>query len=146
MNITSPAFTHNESLPGKYTCDSEGINPPLKISGVPQNAKSLVLILDDPDAPAGTYTHWTVWNIDPKTEEIQENSVPKGAIEGITSSGETGYRPPCPPSGAHRYTFKLYALDTTLDLDSSAKVQDIESAMKDRILESSELIGIYSRQ
>jgi len=146
MKIESPVFSNNELIPKKYTCDGEDVNPPLKISEVPEEAKSLVLIVDDPDAPMGTWVHWTVWNIDPKTVEIPENSVPEGAVEGITDFGKPGYGGPCPPSGTHRYFFKLYALDTTLDLDSNAKKTDIEKAMKDHILEKAELVGVYSRQ
>ncbi|GAG65703.1 unnamed protein product, partial [marine sediment metagenome] len=106
-------------------------------------AKSLVLIVDDPDAPAKTWVHWTVWNIDPKTTEILENSIPQDAVEGVTDFGTSGYGGPCPPSGTHRYFFKLYALDTTLDLSSSATVEDIQEAMEGHILDSVELIGLY---
>ncbi|RLF04972.1 MAG: YbhB/YbcL family Raf kinase inhibitor-like protein, partial [Thermoprotei archaeon] len=98
------------------------------------------------DAPMGTWVHWTVWNIDPKTVEIPENSVPEGAVEGITDFGKPGYGGPCPPSGTHRYFFKLYALDTTLDLGSDATKSDIEKAMEGHILEKAELIGRYSRE
>jgi len=145
MKIESPAFKNNEMIPSKYTCDGENINPPLKISGIPENALSLVLIVDDPDAPAKTWVHWTMWNIDPETVEIPENSVPKGAVQGITDFRVPGYGGPCPPSGAHRYFFKLYALDITLNLESSATVGNIEEAMKGHILGSAELIGLYKR-
>jgi len=145
MKIESPQFSQNGRIPSKYTCDGEDINPPLKISDVPKSAKSLVLIVDDPDAPMGTWVHWTVWNISPETREIQENSVPEGAVEGITSFGKKGYGGPCPPSGTHRYFFKLYALDTLLNLDSSAEVKDIEQAIEGHILEKAELIGLYQR-
>lgn len=146
MQITSSAFKHNEKIPSQYTCDGDNKNPPLSIFEVPQDAKSLVLISDDPDAPMGTWVHWTLWNMDPKITEIAEDSVPQGAVEGTTSFGNTGYGGPCPPSGTHRYFFKLYALDTTLNLNTSAKTSDIEEAMKTHILAQAELIGLYSRK
>lgn len=145
MKIESSAFQNNQSIPAKYTCDGENISPLLKISEAPEGAKSLVLISDDPDAPIGTWVHWTIWNIDPKTEEIAEASIPQGAVEGVTSFGKPGYGGPCPPSGTHRYFFKLYALDITLNLDSSAKVSDIEQAVKDHVLDKAELVGLYGR-
>lgn len=146
MKIESEAFSNNQFIPKKYTCDGEDINPPLKISEVPQGTKSLVLIVDDPDAPMGTWVHWTVWNIPPDISDIPENTVPQGAIEGMTDFGRPGYGGPCPPSGVHRYFFKLYALDTTLELDSSATKRDLEKAMEGHILEKAELIGLYQRQ
>lgn len=146
MKLTSSAFSHNQSIPSKYTCDGDNVNPPFSILDVPQNAKSLVLIMDDPDAPAGTWTHWTLWNIYPKTKEIAENSVPTEAIRGKTSFGSTGYGGPCPPSDTHRYFFKLYALYTTLSLSPSTTKPDLEKAMNGHILEETELIGLYSRK
>lgn len=145
MKIQSSAFEHNAQIPSKYTCDGENLSPPLSISEAPENAISLVLISDDPDAPAGTWVHWTLWNIDPKTKEIAENSVPKSATQGVTSFGENAYGGPCPPSGTHRYFFKLYALDTELNLDSSAKVLDLEKAIQRHILDQAQLIGLYKR-
>jgi Raf kinase inhibitor-like YbhB/YbcL family protein len=143
MKIESPAFGPDETIPAKYTCDGENINPQLDISGIPADAVSIVLIVDDPDAPVGTWVHWTVWNIDPGTEEIAENSVPGSSVEGVTDFGVPGYGGPCPPSGKHRYFFKVYALDTTLDLDTNATAKDVEDAMQDHILDSAELIGLY---
>lgn len=145
MIIGSPSFANDEMIPSKYTCDAENLNPTLTISGVPGSAKSLVLIVDDPDAPGKTWVHWTVWNIDPGTAEISENSVPAGAVEGVTDFGMPGYDGPCPPSGTHRYFFKLYALDITLDIDPSSTVGNIEGAMEGHILDSSELVGLYQR-
>lgn len=145
MELSSPAFAHNGSIPSLYTCDGEDRNPPLKISGVPLHAKSLVLIHDDPDAPMGTWVHWLLWNIDPETEEIPEDSVPQGAVEGTTSWGKTGYGGPCPPSGTHRYLFKLYALDTLLGLPSSADKDRLERALEGHIIAQAELIGLYQR-
>jgi len=146
MEIKSSAFKNNSLVPQKYTCDGENVNPPLLISGVSKEAKSLVLIVDDPDAPMGTFTHWTVWNIDPKISEIKENSVPLGANEGITDFRKIGYGGPCPPSGTHRYFFKLYSLDQKLDLSSGARRSDLEKAMEGHILEKAELMGLYSRK
>jgi len=146
MKLTSSAFTNHQSIPVKYTCDGKNVNPPLTISDVPENAKSLVLIMDDPDAPMGTWVHWTVWNIDPKTKEISENSLLEGAIEGITSFGKPGYSGPCPPSGTHRYFFKLYALDTSLSLPKTATKAELEKAMTGHIINTEELVGLYSRK
>jgi len=145
MNISSPAFTDNAAIPSKYTCDGEDINPELEISDVPEKAKSLVLIADDPDAPVGLWIHWLIWNIDPKTTSIEENSVPDGAQEGTTSFGKTGYGGPCPPDKEHRYFFKLYALDTTLSLDSNETKEELESAMEGHIIDQTELVGLYDR-
>jgi Raf kinase inhibitor-like YbhB/YbcL family protein len=146
MIISSFAFQNNGYIPSKYSCDGENINPPLEVQDVPPEAKSLVLIVDDPDVPGGTWVHWTVWNIDPKTSQISEHSVPSQATEGKTSFGKPGYGGPCPPSGTHRYFFKLYALDTMLSLDSSATKQDLERSMQNHVLLQSELIGLYQRQ
>jgi len=145
MKISSPAFGQNGTIPKKYTCDGENVNPPLSISQVPPSTQSLVLIMDDPDAPGRTFVHWTLWNIDPKITEIPENEVPEGARQGLTDFGTSGYGGPCPPSGIHRYFFKLYALDSKLELPSNAKKADLEQAMKGHILAQAELIGLYSR-
>lgn len=145
MNITSTEFKDQGMIPAKYTCDGENINPPLTFMGIPSEAKSLVLIVDDPDAPGGTWLHWTVWNIDPASSGIEEGSTPSGSIEGVTDFGKPGYGGPCPPSGTHRYFFKLYALDINLDLDASASMEDLISAMEGHVLQDSELIGLYER-
>lgn len=145
MLISSPAFENNSTIPALYTCDGENINPPLVFSVVPQNAKSLVLIVDDPDAPGGTWDHWIVFNIPPTVKEIQEHSVPQG-IESVTSWGKPGYGGPCPPSGTHHYHFTVYALSTLLSLDASAKKLDVEEAIRGFIIEQSKLIGLYKRQ
>lgn len=146
MKITSPAFKNNELIPPKYTCDGENINPSLEFSGVPENAKSLVLIMDDPDAPAGTFIHWIIWNIGPSMPGIKENSVPNEAEEGVTSFGKNGYGGPCPHTGTHHYFFKLYALDAKLDLSPNADKTELEKAMEGHILAQAELIGLYSRK
>lgn len=142
MTISSPAFLHNEKMPAEYTCDGANISPGIKVSGAPDNAKGLVLIVDDPDAPMGTWVHWLVWNIEPTTGEIPAGALACG-VEGITSFGSTGYGGPCPPSGTHRYFFKLYALDTFLELDKSAGKHELEQAMEGHILDRAELIGLY---
>lgn len=145
MEIISPVFLNNQNIPGKYTCDGDGVNPPLEFKDVSKEAMSLALIMDDPDAPAGTWVHWTLWNIDPSTTSIGENSVPPKAIAGQTSSGQNIYGGPCPPSGAHRYFFKLYALDTKLSLSSFSLKEDLEKAMQGHVIRQAELVGLYSR-
>jgi len=146
MEITSSAFLDNHHIPAKYTCDGENVNPALTFKNVPKEAVSLVLIVEDPDAPRGTFVHWTVWNIDPKTEVIKERSVPEGAVEGITDFGRQGYGGPCPPWGTHRYFFQLYALDTILALEPSANPTNLKRAIEGHILEEAELVGLYSRK
>ena len=143
MNLSSPAFEHHQPIPAKYTCDGENINPLLQFSDIPDSTKSLVLIMDDPDAPAGLWVHWTIWNIDPGTAEIAENSVPPGSIEGVTSFGKPGYGGPCPPSGTHRYFFKFFALDTKLDIPGTSEKAGLEKAMLGHILEEVEFVGFY---
>ncbi len=146
MKITSPAFNHNERIPSRHTCDGENINPSLLISGVPREAVILVLIVDDPDAPMGNWTHWTVWNVPAETKEIPEGSVPMGAVEGMTSFGKPGYGGPCPPGGTHRYFWKLFGLDIALHLDRTASKDDLESSMHGHVIASAELLGLYGRE
>jgi Raf kinase inhibitor-like YbhB/YbcL family protein len=143
LKITSPAFESNKQIPRKYGCHDQATNPPLSIEGIPTETKSLALIVDDPDAPSGTFAHWVVWNISPSTNKIAEHVVP--GTQGLNSSGEHGYTGPCPPSGTHRYFFKVYALDMELGLGSNSKKQDLEKAMQGHILAKGELIGLYSR-
>ena len=144
MKIISPAFEHNQNIPDKYTCKGENINPPLQFVDVSHNAKSLVLIVDDPDAPVGLWVHWVVFNIPITVSEIAENSKPDGT-QGITSFGKAGYGGPCPPSGTHRYFFKLYALDSTVDLQINADKKAVEEAMKGHVIEQAELIGFFGK-
>jgi len=144
MNITSPVFANNQMMPAKYTCDGDNINPPLQISGIPATAKSLALIVDDPDALQGTFVHWVVWNISPATTSIAEKSVP--GDEGMNGFGKKGFGGACPPSGTHHYHFKVYALDTQLNLQEKTTKADLEEAMKGHILSQAELIGLYTRQ
>lgn len=150
MKITSSAFEHNQAIPSKYTCDGENINPPLEFSDIPDNAKSLALIMDDPDVPKnlkpdGMFDHWVVFNIPPEITSIDEDSPPVG-VGGENTKGDNAYTGPCPPDREHRYFFKLYALDNILDLGPDATKKDLEEAMKDHILESAELIGLYERK
>ncbi|RME55242.1 YbhB/YbcL family Raf kinase inhibitor-like protein [Candidatus Woesearchaeota archaeon] len=143
MKITSPVFENNGDIPSKYTCDGKDVNPELVIEDVPENAKTLALIVDDPDAPAGTWVHWVVWNIPKDIGKIEEDSVP--GIEGMNDFRKNSYGGPCPPSGKHRYYFKLYALDAMLNLDASATKKDLELAMQGHILAKAEIVGLYSR-
>ncbi|MFO7928305.1 MAG: YbhB/YbcL family Raf kinase inhibitor-like protein [Candidatus Humimicrobiaceae bacterium] len=145
MQIKSTAFENNGNIPAKYTCDGENVNPPLEFSEVPQNAESLALVADDPDAPGKTWVHWTIWNINPKTKKIPEHAKLEKAIEGITDFGKPGYGGPCPPSGTHRYFFKLYALDTELNLDPSSDVGQLQEEIEGHVIEKAELIGKYSK-
>jgi Raf kinase inhibitor-like YbhB/YbcL family protein len=142
LSVSSPAFENNKLIPSKYTCDGDNVNPPLTIEGVPDGTKSLVLIVDDPDAPMGTWDHWIVWNI-PPTSKIEENTVP--GTEGVNDSRKHSYGGPCPPSGTHRYFFKVYALDTKLDLNPNSRKKDVEKAMQGHMLAKGELIGLYRR-
>jgi Raf kinase inhibitor-like YbhB/YbcL family protein len=143
LTIKSSAFEHNKPMPKKYTCIGEDINPPLTIEGIPTETKSLVLLMDDPDAVNGIFDHWVVWNIPPSTTNIAENTVP--GTEGLNSGREHGYYGPCPPSGTHRYFFKVYALDTELGLSANSKKKDVEKAMQGHILAKGELIGLFHK-
>jgi Raf kinase inhibitor-like YbhB/YbcL family protein len=142
LRVTSSAFKSNGTIPKKYTCDGIDVNPPLSIEGLPKQTESLVLIVDDPDAPRGTWVHWVVWNI-PPLRVIQEDSVP--GTEGVNDFQRHSYGGPCPPSGTHRYFFKVYALDTKLQLGQNAGKRDVEKAMEGHILAMGELVGLYSR-
>jgi hypothetical protein len=146
MKLTSPNFENNGMIPLKFTCDGEDVNPALMIGEVPPEAASLALVVIDPDAPMGSWTHWTIWNIDPATSRIAENSVPAGAVEGRTSFGSSGYGGPCPPAGTHHYIFRIYALDAGLDLGSEADNDDLEAAMAGHVIAKAELAGKYQRQ
>jgi len=146
LTITSPAFRTGELIPSKFTCDGQDVNPALAIGNVPAGTKSLALIMDDPDAPNGTWVHWVLWNIDPAMREIKENSVPAGAKPGTNDFRKTSYGGPCPPPGTHRYFFKMYALDTMLDLGSGATKAALEKEMKGHVLAQGELMGRYKRR
>lgn len=146
MQITSNSFKNNQQMPQKFSCQGEGINPQLSFNGVPKLAKTLVLIMDDPDAPNGTFVHWIIYNIPPQTSEIKENGVPEGASFGLNSLGKSNYTPACPPSGIHRYYFKLYALDTNLSFNKAPNKSAIEMAMQNHTLSSASLIGLFGKK
>jgi Raf kinase inhibitor-like YbhB/YbcL family protein len=144
MKLTSFALNHNGTIPPQYTCDGANISPPLAIADVPAESKSLTLIMDDPDAPVGTWDHWVVFNIPPNTTEIPEGQEPVG-VHGQGTADNVNYTGPCPPDREHRYFFKLYALDTMLDLSEGVRKADVERAMEGRILDQAELVGRYNR-
>src|SRR6266853_6141217 len=146
MKITSSAFQEGGDIPSKFSRDGQDINPALRIEGTPSNAKTLLLIMDDPDAPVGLFTHWLVWNIDSKTTEIAEKSVPKGAVQGTNDYPTLGYGGPQPPSGTHRYYFKIYALDQTLNLRAGAKRKELDKEMNGHVIGQGQLMGRYTRQ
>jgi len=145
MKITSSAFQGGGNIPSKFTCDGRDTSPPLRFEGTPGEAKALALIVDDPDAPGGLFTHWVVWNIDPKTNEMAEGSAPSSSVQGKNDFGKSGYGGPCPPSGTHRYFFKIFALDRQLDLPAGSKRAQLEAQMRDHIIAQGELMGRYSR-
>ncbi len=146
MKITSSAFQEGGNIPSKFTCDGADVNPALRFEGAPAEAKSLALIVDDPDAPSGLFTHWLAWNIDPKTTDVAENSAPAKAVQGTNDFPKTGYGGPCPPSGTHRYFFKIFALDQMLDLKAGAKRAEVDAAMRGHVIAQGELMGRYSKQ
>jgi len=143
MRLRSPAFSHMGMIPKKYTCQGEDINPALMIEDIPKTAKSLVLIIDDPDAPHKTWVHWVVYNI-PIIEKIEENSVP--GLEGMNDFGRLSYGGPCPPTGLHRYFFKLYALDAMLLLKEGLTKSELEEMIEGNILDYTELIGLFKKE
>jgi Raf kinase inhibitor-like YbhB/YbcL family protein len=143
LTVTSPAFDNDGELPGKYSCDGDGINPPLNIEGIPNGTKSLVLIVEDPDVSLTTFSQWIVWNIPPQ-ESIAENSIP--GVEGNNSLGKNSYMGPCPPGGSHRYFFKVYALDALLDLNNNANRKTLEKAMENHVLAEGEIMGRYRKK
>lgn len=145
FKLTSSAFENNGRIPKKFTCQGDNISPPLEVTGVPEEAKTLVLIVDDPDAPGKIWDHWLIWNI-PVVSKIEENSVPKGSVQGLNDFGKHEYGGPCPPSGTHRYVFKLYALDTALNLDKNSRKDSLEKAMKNHIMSQTKLVGLYSKE
>ncbi|MBU1871243.1 MAG: YbhB/YbcL family Raf kinase inhibitor-like protein [Candidatus Omnitrophica bacterium] len=142
MKLTSPSFEHNKLIPSKYTCQGQDINPALLIEDMPQGTKSLALIMDDPDAPMGMWVHWVVFDIG-IVSRIEENSIP--GKQGINDFRRKDYGGPCPPSGTHRYFFKIYALDKKLGLEEGINKKGLEQAMEGHILEKAELIGLYKK-
>jgi hypothetical protein len=151
IKITSPAFAEGGMIPAKYTCDGADVSPPLQWDAAPKGTKSIALISDDPDAPVGTWVHWVLFNLPADVKELAENvppdkTLPNGAKQGTNDFRRIGYGGPCPPGGTHRYFFKLYALDTQLDLQPGADKDQLLKAMKDHILAQGQLIGKYKRQ
>ncbi len=145
FRISCPLFPDRGTIPPRYTCDGADESPPLTVEGVPPAAKSLALIVDDPDAPRGTWVHWVAWNIPPETPGIAEGSFPPGAVQGLNDFRTRRYGGPCPPSGTHRYYFKLYALDAMLSLGPDTTKADLEAAMKGHVVAKAEYVGRYSR-
>jgi len=151
MQLTSVAFTEGGPIPAKYTCDGKNVSPPLKWSGVPENAKALVLIVDDPDAPSGTWVHWVLYGLPPTATALAEDVTqsqytPAGARHGLNDFRRLGYGGPCPPPGKpHRYFFKLYALDAALDLKPGLTNKDVERAIEQHVLAQAQLMGTYKR-
>lgn len=145
MEISSPAFEHHETIPTRYTCEGEDVSPPLNISDVPEGTVSFAIIVDDPDAPMGTFDHWIAWNISGTLSEFEEGM--SVALQGTNGFGEDNYRGPCPPPGpTHRYFFKVYALDSELDLPSGSSKMEVEAEMEGHILDQAELMGIFGRE
>jgi Raf kinase inhibitor-like YbhB/YbcL family protein len=145
MVMSSPSFADGERIPDRHTCNGDGISPKFDIIGIPDSAKSLVLIVDDPDAPAKVWSHWVAWNI-PPISTISEGELPQGSIEGVNDDGIRQYSGPCPPPGSiHRYFFKLYALDALLDIGEDSEKADVEHAMKGHVLAQATLVGSFSR-
>jgi Raf kinase inhibitor-like YbhB/YbcL family protein len=146
MKIESDIFADNGNIPVEYTCNGKGTQVPLKISGVPESAKSLALIVHDPDAPReGGFVHWVLWNINPKTSIIESGALPAGSVEGYTGVGKPGWIAPCPPSGVHRYIFYLYALDTILSIPESSGKTELLEAMKGHTIDTVKLTGLYGK-
>ena len=149
MKLTSPAFASGQNMPVMYSCDGANINPPLKFEAVPVEARSLVLIMDDPDVPEyiradGVWDHWIVFDIPPEVTEVHEGQMPPG-VPGQGTGGDRVYVGPCPPDGAHRYCFRLYALDQELSIKPGSSKAEVVQAMRGHVLEIAELIGMYNR-
>jgi Raf kinase inhibitor-like YbhB/YbcL family protein len=145
MQIDSPDFPEGGNIPARFTCEGQNINPGLRFTGVPPTAKSLALLVDDPDAPAGTFNHWIVWNLKPNLKEILAGSAPQDAVQGKNDGGATGYTGPCPPSGNHRYYFRIYALDLQLKLGPGAGRKAFDAAIKGHVLKNATLMGHYAK-
>ena len=146
MKLSSPDFKEGENIPERFTCDGKDVSPTLQIEGVPKEAKSLVVIVEDRDAPDGNFTHWLLWNIAPNLTEIVGNKPPPSAVQGVNDFGKKKYSGPCPPPGTHRYYFKLYALDTTLNFPPKSKRKTVDSAIKGHIIVEATLMGKYARK
>jgi Raf kinase inhibitor-like YbhB/YbcL family protein len=145
LKLSSPAFENGGRIPKKHTCDGENVNPSLKIENVPSNTKSLALVFDDIDAPRGSYVHWILWNLAPDVEEIKANSVPEGVVQGLNDFKKRNYGGPCPPGRAHKYVFRIYALDTIFNLNPNSTKKDLEKPMEGHIISRAQLTGLYKR-
>jgi Raf kinase inhibitor-like YbhB/YbcL family protein len=147
IELTSSAFAAGAAIPKRYTCDGEDTSPPLAWTDVPSSAKELALMVEDPDAPGGTYVHWTVFAIPPSSDGLDEGKLPRSAREGENSFGDVRYGGPCPPEGdkAHRYSFSLYALKTEVDLEKGAKPEDVRDAVAKHSLARGQLVGTFKR-
>jgi Raf kinase inhibitor-like YbhB/YbcL family protein len=150
IKLKSPAFEDGGMIPGKYTCDEDDISPRLNWENIPDGTQSIAIIMDDPDAPRGTWVHWVIYNIKPDTDELHENIdtdevVNGGALQGTNSWGSIGYGGPCPPGGVHRYFFKIYALDSQALTEPGATKEQLLESMQDHILDQGELMGRYKR-
>jgi Raf kinase inhibitor-like YbhB/YbcL family protein len=150
LNVSSTAFSAGQPIPLQYTCKGKGISPPLAWSGAPAGAKSLALIMDDPDAPMGTFVHWVVYNLPAASSGLPEavtegTNLPDGTVQGANSAGRSGYTGPCPPSGTHRYFFKLYALDEVLEPLANTSKEQLLKAMQGHILAQGELMGTFKQ-
>ena len=146
MEIKSRAFKNGEYIPSRYTCDGGNFNPPLEIYDIPEEAKILAIVVDDPDAPSKTWVHWLLWNISVDNHSIEENDPPKNAVYGMNDFGNMDYGGPCPPSGVHRYFFKVYALNKKLHLPERATKGELMNAIEQCKIGSAQLIGLYSRR
>lgn len=145
ISVTSPAYLEGGMIPARFTVDGEDIHPSYRLSRVPEGAQSLALILDDPDAPMGTWVHWVAWNLPGDLQEISEGPLPDGAVEGTNSWGRQGYGGPSPPSGTHRYFLEIFALDTRLDLPPSTGAEGLRRAIEGHVLATGRLMGRYHR-
>ncbi len=141
INVTSPAFEEGGQIPAQFTCKGENVNPPLRLDGIPAEAKTLAMVVEDPDAPGGLFTHWLVWNMPASTRRVQENTVTPGATQGGNDFGHVAYGGPCPPSGTHRYYFRVLALDSSIDLPSGAKRAAFDKAIAGHVIARGELMG-----
>lgn len=146
LSISSPDFTENGNLPQKYTCDGLDVNPPLIFENVPHDTRSLTLIVEDPDSPGKTWLHWVVFNIDPTTNFVNANSVPSRGVQSLTDFGKSKYGGPCPQNGIHKYKFKLFALDTVLDLTEDVTLEEIMNSMNEHIIDKAEISALYTRE
>ncbi|MEK9160273.1 MAG: YbhB/YbcL family Raf kinase inhibitor-like protein [Patescibacteria group bacterium] len=146
MKFYSSAFADQEEIPSHYTCDGQNISPPLMIDSVPAAAQTLAIIVYDPDAPSGDFVHWIIWNISPINKQLSENVFIPEATQGINDFAKPGWGGPCPPSGSHRYVFRLFALDTTLDLPDTATKLELKAAMEAHVLEEAQFTSTYQRQ